>query len=157
MLPSRSRILAEAINTKILTKNHPDSPHFLPDSPHSHLYSPHFHPYSRIPTLFPCITTLIHHVPTLIPRVPTLIRCVPIIPLTAFPDSPFRLLQIDGQVIWLAVCVVTSNANRPAIFEFHCCDNFKGVIICQKILTPHYFTIFFKGVIIFFGESLFSS
>ena len=130
MLPSRSRILAEAINTKILTKNHPDSPHFLPDSPHSHLYSPHLHPYSRIPTLFPCITTLIHHVPTLIPRVPTLIRCVPIIPLTAFPDSPFRLLQIAGQVIWSAVCVVTSNANRPAIFEFHCCNNFKGVIIC---------------------------
>ena len=46
MLPSRSGILAEAINTKILTKNHPDSPHSHPDSPHSHLYSPHSHPHS---------------------------------------------------------------------------------------------------------------
>ena len=41
MLPSRSGILAEAINTKILTKNHTDSPHS--------------HPYSRIPTLIPRI------------------------------------------------------------------------------------------------------
>ena len=30
MLPSCSSILAEAKNTKILTKNHPDSPHFHP-------------------------------------------------------------------------------------------------------------------------------
>ena len=111
-----------SINTKILTKNHPDSPH-------SHLHSPHFHPYSRISTLFPWIATLIHHVPTLILRVPTLIRRVPIIPLIAFPDSPFRLLQIAGQVIWSAICVVTSNANRPVILEFHC-NNFNGVIIC---------------------------
>ena len=46
MLPSRSGILAEAINTKILTKNHPDSPYPLPDCPHSHPYSLHSHPYS---------------------------------------------------------------------------------------------------------------
>ena len=50
MLPSRSGILAEAINMKILTKNHPDSPHSHPDSPHSHLGS---------------------HILTLIPRIPT--------------------------------------------------------------------------------------
>ena len=31
MLPSRSEILAEAINTKILTKNYPDSSHSHPD------------------------------------------------------------------------------------------------------------------------------
>ena len=28
MLPSRSGILAKPINTKILTKNHPDSSHY---------------------------------------------------------------------------------------------------------------------------------
>ena len=53
MLPSSSEILAEAINTKILTKNHrdsphphPDSPHFHPDSQHSYPHSPHSHPDS---------------------------------------------------------------------------------------------------------------
>ena len=47
MLPSRSGILAEAINTKILTKNHPDSP---------------------IPTLIFRIPIPIPWIPTLIPR-----------------------------------------------------------------------------------------
>ena len=48
MLPSRSGIFAEAINTKILTKNHPDSPNFHPDSSHSHHDFPRSHnfPYS---------------------------------------------------------------------------------------------------------------
>ena len=78
MLPSRSGILAEAINTKILTKNHPDSPHSHPDSPHS---------------------TLIPRISTVIPRVFTLIPRVPIIPLIPFPDSPFRLLQIANSYI----------------------------------------------------------
>ena len=43
--------LAEAINTKIITKHYPDSshsnshsPHSHPDSPHSHPNSPHSHP-----------------------------------------------------------------------------------------------------------------
>ena len=40
MIPSRSGILAEAINTNILTKSHPDSPHAHPDPPSSH-NSPH--------------------------------------------------------------------------------------------------------------------
>ena len=83
MLPSRSGILAKAINTKILTKNYPDSPHSHPDSLHS-----------QIPTPISRISTLIPHIPIWIPRVPTLIPCVPIIPLISFPDSPFRLLQI---------------------------------------------------------------
>ena len=39
--PSRSGILAEAINTKILTKNYPDFPHSYPDSVYSHRDSPH--------------------------------------------------------------------------------------------------------------------
>ena len=118
--PSRSGILAEAINTKILTKNHPDSPHSHPDS--------------RIPTPIPCISTLItpipcipnistlilhtpcipnsptsiSHIPTLITFISTLISCVPIlilcipfliphvsmILLIPFPDSLFQLLQI---------------------------------------------------------------
>ena len=43
---SRSGILVEDINTKILTKNHPDSPHSHPDSPHSHHHSPHSQPDS---------------------------------------------------------------------------------------------------------------
>ena len=43
MLASWSGILAEAINTKILTKNYPDFPHSHPDSPHSHPDSPHSH------------------------------------------------------------------------------------------------------------------
>ena len=79
MLPFRSGILAEAINTKILTKNHTDSQHSHPDSPHSP-HSQHSQPIPRIPTL--------------IPRVPTVIPRVPIIPLIPFPDSLFRLLQI---------------------------------------------------------------
>ena len=81
MLPSNSEILAEAINTKILTKNHPDSPHSHPDLPHSHPNSPCSHPDSFVPTL--------------IPRGPTLILRVPIIPLIPFPDYLFRLLQIS--------------------------------------------------------------
>ena len=43
MLPSRSEISAEAINMKILTKNHPDSPHSHPHSPHSLLDCPRHH------------------------------------------------------------------------------------------------------------------
>ena len=90
MLPSRFRILAEAINTKILTKNHSDSPHSHPDSriPRIPALIPH------LPTPIPCLPTLIPRVPTLIPRVPTMILHVPIIPLIPFPDSPFQLLQI---------------------------------------------------------------
>ena len=83
MLPSRCRILAEAINTKILTKNHADSPHS--------------HPFSLIPnirTTIPRIPTLITCISTLIPRVPILIPRVPITPLVWFPDSLYQLLQI---------------------------------------------------------------
>ena len=43
--PSPSVILAGAINTKTLTKNHPDSPHFHPDSPHYLPHSPDSHPH----------------------------------------------------------------------------------------------------------------
>ena len=46
MFSSRSGILAEAINKKILTKDHPDSLHSYPDSPHSHSHSPYFRPDS---------------------------------------------------------------------------------------------------------------
>ena len=38
--------LAEAINTKTITKHYPDSPHSNSHSPHSHPYSPHSHPNS---------------------------------------------------------------------------------------------------------------
>ena len=44
MLHSRSGILAEAVNTKILTKNHPGFSHSHPYYPHLHPYSPHSHP-----------------------------------------------------------------------------------------------------------------
>ena len=88
MLPSNSEILAEAINTKILTKNHPDSPHSHPDLPHSHPNSPCSHPDSFVPTLIPRGPTLVFCIPTLILR-------VPIIPLIPFPDYLFRLLQIS--------------------------------------------------------------
>ena len=57
MLPSRSGILAEAINTKILTKNHSDTLHSHPDSPHSQPYSSHSHPPSWHSHL---VTTLRH-------------------------------------------------------------------------------------------------
>ena len=73
MLPPRSEILAEARNTKILTKNHLNS---------------------RIPSLIPRIVTLIPRVPTLIPHVPSLIPQDPIIPLIPYADFPFWLLQI---------------------------------------------------------------
>ena len=92
MLPSRSGILAEAINTKILSENHPDSPHSHPDSPIPTLIP-------RIPTLISRILTLIPRVPpSLILRVPNLIPRVPIITLILFPYSPFRLLQIATYV-----------------------------------------------------------
>ena len=48
MLPLRSGILAEAIHTKILAKNHTDSPHSHPDSPRSY-HSPHSFPRFPIP------------------------------------------------------------------------------------------------------------
>ena len=100
MFPLRSRILAEAINTKILIKNYPDSPHSHSDSPYCHpdsLHSQpdslHSHPdsciytlISRIPNLVLCVITLIPHVPTLIPR-------ISIIHLILFFDSPFQLSQ----------------------------------------------------------------
>ena len=84
ILPSRCRILAEIINTKILTRNHADSPHS--------------HPFSLTPdirTTIPRIPTLITCISTLIPRVPILIPRVPITPLIRFPDSLFQLLQIS--------------------------------------------------------------
>ena len=112
MLPSRSGILAEAINTKILSENHPDFPHSHPDSPHSHHDSPiptpipRIHtlippiptPIPRIPTLISRILTLIPRVPPLILRVPNLIPRVPILTLILFPYSSFRLLQIATYV-----------------------------------------------------------
>ena len=48
MFPSRSGILAEVINTKILANNHPDSPHSHLDSPRSH-HSPHSVPLFSVP------------------------------------------------------------------------------------------------------------
>ena len=103
MLPSRSGILAEAINMKILTKNLPDSLHPHPDSLHFTLVPRILTPNHGIPTLIPRISTLIPCVPTWIPciltripRVPTLIPRVSIILLILFPNFPFRLLQIAG-------------------------------------------------------------
>ena len=64
MLASRSRILAEAMKTKFLTKNHTDSLHSHPDSLHSHLNSLYSH-----------LNSLYSH-------------------LIQFSDSSFRLLQI---------------------------------------------------------------
>ena len=99
MLPSLSWILAEAINAKILTKNHSDShiptliPHIPTPSPAFPPWFPAF-PHSNIPTPIPRIPTLIFHIPTLIPLVPTLILHVPIILLIPLPDSPFQVLQI---------------------------------------------------------------
>ena len=94
------RNLAEAINTKILTKNHPDS-RIPPLIPHISWIPCTPTPIPRIvtlisliPTLIPRVPTLITHFLTLIPSVPTLIPFVPIINLILFPDSSFRLLQI---------------------------------------------------------------
>ena len=85
MLPLRSGILAQAINMKIFTKNHPHSlhshtdswyfhpdslhfPHYHSDSPQSHHDSPRFHAdYPRS-----------HHSPHSVPRFSIL----------AFTDSP---------------------------------------------------------------------
>ena len=93
MLPSCSGFLAKSINTKILTKNHTDSPHSHPASQHSHPDALHSPPplIPLIPTLIPHIPTLIPYIPTpnpgistlipciltLIPWIPTLIRCIP--------------------------------------------------------------------------------
>ena len=60
MLLSRFGILAEATNTKILTKNHPDSLRSRPNSLHSHLDSSRTHPNSRRS----------HHSPYYVPRFP---------------------------------------------------------------------------------------
>ena len=107
MLPSRSGIVADAINTKILKKNHPDSryshpdsPHSHPDSPHSDPYSPHCHPIPRIPTLIPCILTLIPrislipNIPTPIPPISTLIHRIPIL-ILRFQWTGFYLIGIS--------------------------------------------------------------
>ena len=103
--PSPFVILAGAINTKTLTKNHPDSPHFHPDSPHSLPHSPDSHPHflyshpdyphSHRDSPHSQHSHPIPRVSTLISRVATLIPHFSIIPLIPFPDSPFRLLQID--------------------------------------------------------------
>ena len=107
MLPLRSGILAQAINMKIFTKNHSDSPHSYPDSTHSHPYSPHshsdslhsphfqhFHPHSTHshPDSTHPDSSSSHPVPTQIPR-------VPIIPLfrSPIPHSGFyrQLFSFD--------------------------------------------------------------
>ena len=102
MLSSRSGILAEAMNKKILTKDHPDSlhsypdsPHSHPDSPHSHSHSPYFHPDSPCSNPDPLCSNpdspcfhpdsprshpnspRSHHSPHFVPR----------FPISAFPDN----------------------------------------------------------------------
>ena len=62
-----SEILAKAINTKILTNNHPDFPHSLPDSLHSHLDSLHCHP--NFPRSHPDSPSS-YHSPHFVPRFP---------------------------------------------------------------------------------------
>ena len=97
MLPSSSGILAKAVNTEILTKNRPDSPHSHPHSLHSHPDSPHSHPdspHSHLDSLrshpdsphshpdFPCFhpdSTRFHHTS----------HSVPHFPIPAFTESPF--------------------------------------------------------------------
>ena len=78
MLPSLSRILAEAINRKILTKNHPNSPHSPPWFPS---FPP---PFSAFPPWFPAFSPWF-------PAFPSFHHSV--------PRSPFRLLQIALKVI----------------------------------------------------------
>ena len=141
MLPSRSEISGEAINMKILTKNHPDSPH-------SHPYFRHSHPDSHIPTPIPRIPSLIPHVTTLIPRVPTVIPRVPIIP---FPDSPFRLLQIANfwQYFFLVILYIFNKritilpkANILRIYRM-----LLSLFILDLFLQYGYFCNFFMDIL----------
>ena len=85
MLPSSSGILAKAVNTEILTKNRPDSPHSHPHSLHSHPDSPHSHPDSpHSHPDFPCFhpdSTRFHHTS----------HSVPHFPIPAFTDSQANL------------------------------------------------------------------
>ena len=77
-------------------------------------------PIPRIPTLIPRIPRIpipIPRIPTLIPRVPTLIACVPIIPLSPFPDSPFRLLQIASKKVFSFVLQSISIIKRVVLIN----------------------------------------
>ena len=77
-------------------------------------------PIPRIPTLIPRIPRIsipIPRIPTLIPRVPTLIACVPIIPLSPFPDSPFRLLQIASKKVFSFVSQSISIIKRVVLIN----------------------------------------
>ena len=123
MLPSRSGILAEAINTKILSENHPDFPHSHPDSPHSHRDSP-------IPTPIPRIHNLIPPIPTLIPRIPTLIfRILTLTPRVPPPDSPRsqpdspRSHPYPHSVPLFPI---------PAFTDSHICE-YLNMFLCKKI------------------------
>ena len=91
--PSHKGILGEAIHTKILKKNHPDSPHSYlvfpyshPDSLHSHPDSQHTHPIPGIPYLILCIPTPISRIPTPIPWITTLILRISCIPSCLSPQ-----------------------------------------------------------------------
>ena len=115
MLTSRSWILAEAINTKILTKNRPDSPHSHPDSPHSHHDSPHSqldsprslpdsprsHPYSP----------RCHHSP----------HSVPQFPIPAFTDSKKSTSICDYIHFydWDSLLTTLSTLFRKATLKMH--------------------------------------
>ena len=77
-------------------------------------------PIPRIPTLIPRIPRIPIPIPrilTLIPRVPTLIACVPIIPLSPFPDSPFRLLQIASKKVFSFVLQSISIIKRVVLIN----------------------------------------
>ena len=113
MLSSRSGILAKAINTKILKKNHPNSLHSQPDSQNSYpnqlnfLHSQHSHPHSLHSHLdslcFHPDSARSHHFPH------------------SFPKSPFRLLQLSLYFIKEIVLAQFQNllgrSNRDEFWE----------------------------------------
>ena len=106
MLHSRSRILAEAINTKILTKNYPDSPHSYPDSPHpqpdslNYSHSEHYHPlFSAFP---PWLLAFPPWFPTFPPWLPTFLAFYSFrsaIPHSGFYKYPKKRDSIKGVLL----------------------------------------------------------
>ena len=52
--------------------------------------------------------------------------------------------------MWNDLSISDSISTCTAVFEFHC-NGFWGVIICYRILIPHYFITLFREVIISLG------
>ena len=128
--PSHSRILAEPINVKILTKNHPNSLHSHPDSPHSqpdpHTHSSHTphsqHSFPHSPHSCPDSershpdSPRFHHSPHSVSR----------FSIPDFTDCLLVILIVNKNLLWCSKC-----SNLPL--------NMLLIFVCAVVVVGSFF------------------